>query len=167
MVCEVQRCGLLNTCPDNIGLHTSACQFMRWLLPAAAPDRYCSFHTSHSGAYMSHVTVTLSMSHVTLTVLSRLCSAAWDNLSKVDIPVCELLYLDLLAAHTYIINVYISCGSYEMKHVRPVYARSSSMACGRTVVVLLVFLCYSWYPRAEAANAEGRWSVRSYLISNL
>ena len=38
-------------------------------------------HTSRSRAYMSHVTVTLSMSHVTLTVLSRLCSAAWDNLS--------------------------------------------------------------------------------------
>ena len=40
------------------------------------------------------------------------------------------------------------------------------MACERTVVVLLIFLCHSWYPRAEAANGEGRWSVRSYLISN-
>ena len=41
------------------------------------------------------------------------------------------------------------------------------MACERTVVVLLVFLCYSQYPPVEVANGEGRWSVRSYLISIL
>ena len=41
------------------------------------------------------------------------------------------------------------------------------MACERTVGVLLVFLCHSWYPRAEASNDEGRWSVRSCLISKL
>ena len=41
------------------------------------------------------------------------------------------------------------------------------MACERTVGVLLVFLCYSWYPRVEAANGEGRRSVRSYFVSIL
>ena len=37
------------------------------------------------------------------------------------------------------------------------------MDCERTVVVLLIFLCHSWYPRVEAKNGEGRRTVRSYL----
>ena len=57
-------------------------------------------------------------------------------LSVFAIPGCELLYLDLLAAHTYIINVYISCGSYEMKHVRPFGCRYA--LCTHWAVVWLV-----------------------------
>ena len=70
-------------------------------------------------------------------------------------------------------NSVISDGSYETRNMsvparRMLLPRAAcNMACERALVILLVSLCSSWNPRAEAADGEDGWVVNRCCIALL